>query len=84
MGAGEKSARQDVDIEVMNLFVTFEVIQSMVNSLIIAFNKSIWAQCHLCIEDFFFQVGDFYDLGFFSSDQAFLFEAYLMLPVNNC
>lgn len=41
MGAGEKSARQDVDIEVMNLFVTFEVIRSMVNSLIIAFDKSI-------------------------------------------
>lgn len=66
MGSGEKSARQDVDIEVMNLFVTFEVIRSMVNSLIIAFNKSIIAQCHFCIEDyFFFQVGDFYGLLFF-------------------
>lgn len=75
MGSGEKSARQDVDIEVMNLFVTFEVIRSMVNSLIIAFNKSILAQCHFCIEDyFFFQVGDFYGLLFFQMTRLFFLK----------
>lgn len=84
MGSGEKSARQDVDIEVMNLFVTFEVIRSMVNSLIIAFDKSILAQCHFCIEDNFFFRWVIFMVSFFSNDQAFLFEAYLMLPVNNC
>lgn len=57
MGAGEKSARQDVDIEVMNLFVTFEVIRSMVNSLIIRLIKASEHNATSALKIFFFSGG---------------------------
>lgn len=72
MGAGEKSARQDVDIEVMNLFVTFEVIRSMVNSLIIAFTSEHNATSALKI--FFFRWVIFMISAFFQMTRLFFLK----------